>query len=215
MIDEANEQLFVNPSAISSFDQTLDPRYQARKTNGPAMKRAVIYNIKRNQKGALNPTLISLVLIVNIVYSQLLMTILSEGMNLASSELSSEKFNRLALPFVSLVAADPLPEPVPTSARSATSGAYRAPPINGSMFGKRSVDQQATTRTYHGRRSRSEIEFEKQQQKATATTNKSSQVGLVNGRKEAVSERDTITDIIEDFLFHNNESEYHNTSTHI
>lgn len=135
-------------------------------------------NIRGQPRRVLNLNLISKVLILCILSSQL--TVLLLGARVSSVD----KFMRLELPFVKLVSADPAPEPLPGVTRTATSGAYRAPPINGSMFGKRSVGSQSSAHPDRG-------SYRTESQ-----------------RGSAISQKDTITDIIEEFLIRNNESKY-------
>lgn len=140
------------------------------------LKRCVLApNVGRRPQRVMNLNLISKVLIICVISSQL--TVLLLGARVTSVD----QFMRLELPFVKLVSADPAPQPSPVVARTATSGAYRAPPINGSIFGKRSVGGHSSTSAYSGSRS--------DRTSQTTTTHK-----------------DTITDIIEDFLIRNNES---------
>lgn len=187
------------------------------------------------------------------MFNESIMTRLSAGRNLTDSHRdspsSTSKIDNLIRSLVGMVAADPAPDPVPASARSAThhSGAQRRPPINGSIFGKRSVGNQTGASRQPGNHHphlyqetrasdsintnenshdnaispprSSDSQQQKQQYLPKNNMPASTQGGNIKqliaaktpttkATSEAINYKDIITEIIEDFLALNNESEY-------
>lgn len=114
---------------------------------------------KKQRIGIFNPATISTVLILYFISNQSITIIMSAGRNLTSNgdkhqvEDSNSSAASLGGSLVNLVAAYPSPEPAAAVARSASSGSHRSPPMNGSIFGKRSLNGNG-----HASRSRSEPE---------------------------------------------------------
>lgn len=159
---------------------------------------------------ALNPASISLVLLACIISNQSIMTIVSVGRNLSETK-SQEALSRS---LIALVVAGPAPEPKAASARTATSVSHRVPPINGSIFGKRSVDHsgnQVIRRSASYDYDRSSYAQDQQTQRVNVGGMREQSVDDSNyliDRNEPLSYSDIVTKIIEDFLAHNNESKY-------
>lgn len=180
---------------LSSLQWPPDIEY-----NGNHESKRCVCNMRnirwKQKKGTLNLTLISLTLIVYIISCRSLVFLFSAGVSTGASD----QLRNFDLPIIGWVAADPAPEASPVNALTATSRSYRAPPINGSMFGKRSVNIQSSTRAHYASGS-SQLESQNQQREATTTIK-------VPQDDVSTSHKDTITDIIEDFLVQNNESKY-------
>lgn len=118
--------------------------------NDQCVSRRTNVIISRKQKGILNPAIISLVLIIYIISNQSLSLIINAGNNLSTTLIGEQYSNDAKISsvnngagfgFVNLVAAHPVPEP---AARAGTTRvvtkSQRGPPMNGSIFGKRSAD---------------------------------------------------------------------------
>lgn len=143
-----------------------------------------------------------------------------------SSSSSSYDNERLERSLVGLASANPIPEPAPGLRASKSSSTHRIPPINGSIFGKRSVNGEDKA---HRSGSRAAVE-EAKEIGLLAPIQSQRQVGgghekkkdkalkgayynsLINSppapqaSSKAGNYRDIITDIIEDFLALNNDS---------
>lgn len=199
------EQMYDHEKAhLSSLQWPPDAKDSYKnnsKKMGKPKRHIVMRNIRKSHQGIFKTSQLPLMLIVYIISSRSLVFLISAGSHLEKAE----KLRRLELPFISMVDAEPSPEPSP--ARTATSGSYRLPPINGSMFGKRSVNGKLVggTRAHYDGQS-SQIGSTQQKPTALLTTNELARAKFENEPRMGVSRKDTITDIIENFLVQNNEN---------
>lgn len=165
----------------------------------------------------INPRIISLVIIAYIINTtnQSLMTALIEGAQSSIRNYSTNDINDMSIyvdkndnahhhsyhslsshndnkvmkssSLIQIVSASPAPEPAAASARSS----HRVPPINGSIFGKRSVTGLSSNR-------QPKISAQEEEEFKESTVSKSG----------AAIYEDIITDIIEDFLAKNDKGEH-------
>lgn len=212
--------------------------------SGSTHKRRVVVVVLK-PRGMFNPVLISLVLITFIISSQAISTLMSAGRNPRPStgpaggggggggggakqgggpgnggdKRANEKTMRS---LIGLVSAEPAPEPSPAATRSASSSSHRIPPMNGSIFGKRSVGAnryaQSQQRQQDQRASSgSDSQQQQRQQKHQTVDGIASEQQRVQRtpwimstakNNQAADYKAIITETIEDFLALNDESKY-------
>jgi len=164
----------------------------------------VSVTVGRKQIGRLSPRSISLLFLTFIISNHPSISLLISG----RGSLGGGEFERNEIwPNFGIVSASPMPEPALTSARSASSSSHRAPPMNGSIFGKRSVGNSMIQRDHVAKVYHESLVAESKQrqqhQLGTPPTHANSK-----SMKRPTDYQDIITEIIEDFLASNNESEY-------
>lgn len=159
----------------------------------------------RSKRVIFNPSAISLVLICHLIcnhlFSETILTTTRIAATISAgqqqlhghdSNLINSSINQSGSLF-QMVSANPAPVASPSSARSATSVSHRVPPINGSMFGKRSLDNLGKS-----------MAPSKRAAKTTSTTTSTTEPF----RSSSDNYNDVITEIIENFLAKNNASKY-------
>ena len=142
--------------------------------------------IKQTNSRIFNQKMVTLVLVSYLISSQSLTIPLSEQLN-TSSPLIDGQTKVVGRSLILLAEAGPAPAPM---ARSATSASHRVPPINGSIFGKRSLADNKLSK----RRAKESNRRQQEEEEEDAASSRQ------------VNYSDIITDIIEDFMAQNNES---------
>lgn len=175
----------------------------------------VTLNCNRKSRGFFNPSFISLALLVYAIFNHSMISILSARKNLtlltATTSNDLEGFNeiiatieRSSSGIITYVAAEPAPNPNPAaSARGPTSRSNRGPPINGSIFGKRSVgssaDKEPLAQAANNNNKQPKLDSQQKQNQQQPQTSPVP-------RSKSINYNDIITEMIEDFLSLNNES---------
>lgn len=195
-------------SLVKMDKDELKPRESIIKMNAKL-------NIKHNTRIP-SPAVMSLILVIYVLSNQSFMSSILEagkGFTFVASNDSLVATSRRETTsgLINFVSADPAPLPAPSSnSRSSTSRTNRGPPINGSMFGKRSVDnlsrssakQPAATTT-------PAIDYNKAKSKQNNLNSQQSLKSSPAIKLHSVSSyHDIVTEIIENFLASNNESKY-------
>lgn len=159
----------------------------------------------RKARGCFNAHIISLAFISYILSNQMAILILGStspvlrkgdvlmgqdydiSENMIDSKTHAYKLSSFERSLVQLVAASPAPMPVPAASRSSTSISHRVPPMNGSIFGKRSLGS-------NQKKTRQAGEWDS----STRTSSKG-----------ANNYPDIVTELIESFMSRNNEGKCH------
>lgn len=194
---------------------------------------------KKKQSGILNPSVISLMVLLYLLPNPSIMTFSNtKGKPNNTIEQQINISNQKERSLFGLVGASPAPEPAASRTKTASSGSHRIPPMNGSIFGKRSIDKQdkkSNPNDYNDNLSRLTlstpsyyIEQQQQQQqqvKPKLQVNKNGESDSKqtirfkvekydtlatnqNLKSVPINYKDIITEVIEDFLASNNESKY-------
>lgn len=167
-----------------------------------------------------NPIFISIVIFLYIIPNPFIMTYLTTKSSIeidikSSSHNNQSQQTKIERTLIGLVGAVPSPEPAAAArTKSSSSGAHRVPPINGSIFGKRSLNNKLK------RRGEDELIFRSDQlvnrvayqadndkltQRSASSVELSNSFDRYKAKSEAIRYEDVITDIIEDFLALNND----------
>lgn len=114
-------------------------------------------SMKRRSRGILDQAIISLILFSIISDQSVINIVLTTSRHLGKSNeynrhiqqgkttlLDNTPTTMDQLSLVKMVGANPAPNPSPAKSRSATSASHKVPPMNGSIFGKRSVMKSGT-----------------------------------------------------------------------
>lgn len=140
--------------------------------------------LHRQSSTPLKPIVISLVLATYLLIDQpigLIMSFRSSGQT---------SVGRGSL--IGMASADPVPEPAPASTKTTSARVHRGPPMNGSIFGKRSTGSGKAFKTIRGR------------VVAVDESAGSSQINEFD-KDQATDYKLIVTQIIEDFLANNSE----------
>lgn len=178
----------------------------------------------RKMRGLLSPAFISSLIISYIVIAVVSISFASVVGSEAASGSASFWFRPLTDGLIRPVSATSEPEPSASrSSVSVNSRSHRQPPLNGSIFGKRSVDTQRSrenqSRAPESKRDNSSklnslIRAKTDQNKQPSRNDKeipNNSNTLKSPVKSVEHYEDLITDIIEDFLSRNTESKYCNS----
>lgn len=189
--------------------------------------RSILRRKQQFSRGIFNPATISRVLILCFITNQSVTIIMSAGRSLTSSSSDSQQVSRGSL--VDMVAASPSPEPAAAVARSSGSANHRVPPMNGSIFGKRSLNGNLRTSQSNGDKAmpyaassvqrqsvdqssgtinESGLSAQKFQGQQQASTRSLPYSQLQTSTSEPTNYKDIITETIENFLTLNNESKF-------
>lgn len=227
-IEDSHHILHHHPTLCST---NSDSSYSSAKMDKDKskIKSIIRMNAKSNMKSSrivLSPALISVVLFIHILSNQSFLSSILEagkGFRFVSSDDLARLDNKIAgsrrIPasgVINFVSANPAPLPAsPSNSQASTSRSNRGPPINGSMFGKRSVinslpsssSLSASSTTKETTAALDYIKAKNNQNKMNSQQKSQSSPAV---RIHSVnSYHDIVTEIIENFLASNNESEYY------